>query len=748
MSESPLSLRRRARGRFGILRLFFSLTFACSTLIMPMTAACQRQRLAETGIEELRALVLAAGGSPQTQELLRFEAKHSRTRAAALAKILRGYLAYTKKDYRGAIDALDSRATGIETALGDYALLIRGDSESSSGAFTEALADYRALVTNHSDSLNLREARLSAARSQLALGRVEDVLTEITQLANAGDPDAIYIMGQALEAKGAGRQAIDAYRRIYYEFPATTASVQAETRLQAFNQSPSTNPASYEDELARCDRLFESGRYFEASTAYEGFIAAFRDHPIADKTQLRYGVSLLNNKQPAQAAIELDRVTDRDERLKAEADMYLADALRKSNRTTQSLAIVDRLLAKHPSSRWAEEALYSATVYLKKEDRSIELANRYRQLLNIFPKSRYASEASYMLGWLAYQARRYADAARLLEQHLATYRYPDTKFIGEAGLWAAKSEERLGKRSRALFLYDAVDQRYRYGYHGYIAGLRARRLRSADPSLKPEQAAAGSDLERIRQNIAYVEPIKETTNGSESIRVEKAKDLEVIGLNDLALKELNAALETATGSPRINLLIAQLYARSGENFQATLALRRGYPDIYSYRDDEVPREAWEIFFPLNNWETIKQEARRYHIDPYEAAGLIRQESVFSPTAVSRAGARGLMQVMPATGQLISKRQGSGSITASDLFNPTLNVKLGMSYLAQLLDQFGRIEYAAAAYNAGPGRAQRWIAERGSLDIEDWIEAIPFSETRGYVQGVLRYSANYRRFYKE
>jgi len=122
--------------------------------------------------------------------------------------------------------------------------------------------------------------------------------------------------------------------------------------------------------------------------------------------------------------------------------------------------------------------------------------------------------------------------------------------------------------------------------------------------------------------------------------------------------------------------------------------------------------------------------------------------VFSPTAISRAGARGLMQVMPATGQLISKRQGIGTITAADLYNPSLNIKLGMNFLAQMLGQFNRIEYAAAAYNAGPGRAQRWIAERGSMDIEDWIESIPFSETRGYVQGVLRYAANYRRLYKE
>ena len=148
------------------------------------------------------------------------------------------------------------------------------------------------------------------------------------------------------------------------------------------------------------------------------------------------------------------------------------------------------------------------------------------------------------------------------------------------------------------------------------------------------------------------------------------------------------------------------------------------------------------------WSAIKEEAKRYGIDPYVAAGLIRQESVFNPNAISRVGARGLMQVMPATGQLVSKRQGIGTITAADLYNPALNIKLGMNYLAQVLGQFGRIEYAAAACNAGPSRAQRWIAERGSMDIEDWIESIPFSETRGYVQGVLRYAANYRRLYKE
>ncbi|HEX8090205.1 MAG TPA: transglycosylase SLT domain-containing protein, partial [Blastocatellia bacterium] len=363
-------------------------------------------------------------------------------------------------------------------------------------------------------------------------------------------------------------------------------------------------------------------------------------------------------------------------------------------------------------------------------------------------RSQYAAEASYNLGWQAYLAKNYAEAARTLEQHLATYRYPETKFIGEAAFWAGKAEERLGNRARALALYETVNERYRYGYHGYIAGLRAEKLRAADSSLKPEQARPGSDLERIRRNVTYIEKIEESATGEESNRVARADDLELIGLGDLAVKELNAALESAPTSPKLNLRLAQLYARRGDNFQATLILRKGYPDIYSYRESDVPREAWEIMFPMTAWGTIKQEAKRHGVDPYVAAGLIRQESVFNPNAISRVGARGLMQLMPATGQQISRRQGIGAITAADLYNPSINIKLGMSYLAQMLGQFGRIEYAAAAYNAGPGRARAWLSERGGLDIEEWVESIPFSETRGYVQGVLRYAANYRRFYKE
>jgi len=718
------------------------------TLITPMTVSCQRSAAnPESGIEELRGLVRGASGRPSVSELTRIESRYPRTRTAALARFLRGYLNYGNQEYAAAIEALDGQAISATTSLGDYAFFYRAESEAASDA-KSARRDYGTVYTTYPDSLKVRDAKLRAAEMAVGLGDPTTAIKDLARMVEGNDPDANYITGQAQEAMGKTDLAIQSYRRIYYDLPATNARVQAETRLAALNASPKEHPGSFRDDRSRADALFQSKQYAEAAASYDQLIARFPEADRIDEVNLRRGVSLLNSKQHVQAITALARVSDRSPELRAEAILYQSDALRRASRLAESSALIDRLLGQYSKSPWAGEALYALATYLNKQEKESEAAIRYRQLLASFPKSPYAPEASYNLGWFAYKSKSYADATRILEQHLASYRYPETKFIGEACLWAAKSEERLGHKSRALALYDLVNERYRYGYHGYVAGLRSAALRKAEPSLKPEEPKPGSDLERIRANIRYIEPIQETADGSESVRIAKANDLEVIGLDEFAVREMNKALEAAPTSPKINLRLAGLYSRRGENFQATLVLRKGYPDLYSYKESDVPREAWEIFFPLVAWGAIKEEARRYGIDPYVAAGLIRQESVFNPNATSRVGARGLMQVMPATGQLVSKRQGSGNIAPADLYNPTLNVKLGMNYLAQIIGQFGRIEYAAAAYNAGPGRAQRWIAERGTMDIEDWIENIPFSETRGYVQGVLRYAANYRRLYKE
>jgi soluble lytic murein transglycosylase len=713
-------------------------------------SATTTEQAAQQGIEELRRVVVASGGKPAPADLARIESKYSHTRTAALARFLRGLLSYYAQNYSAAIPTFDVKTIGALSSLGDYALFYRAESYAASSAKGEALRDYSAVYTKYPDSLMARMSRLRAAEVELALSNPMGAIRHLTPLIDSQDQDALYLAGQAYEQMGRTDDAIKLYRTIYYYRPASRAAEQAEAKLGELGVSVAEATGSFDEERSRADSLFEAEQYAEAAKAYANLIARFPEAEQADKIKLRCGICLLNSKQTLQAIEYFAKVSERNPNLHAEALFYQADALRRLARPAQYALVVDRLLKQYPQSRWAHNALYNLASYLDRQGKMADAAARYRQLLSLFPKSEFAPEASYKLGWYAYRAKNYAEAARILEQHLIDYYSPWSKFIGEAGFWAAVAEERLGNKARALTLYEIIIQRYRYGYHGQIAAQRVARLSGTRQrvALIQNSSLSGPDLERIRQNALKVEKVQETAGESEMKRLSKVDDLEVIGLSGEAISELNRALESAPTSPLLNIRLARIYWQRGENLQATLTLRRAYPDIYSYQDSDLPREVWEIYFPLRNWDVIKQEAKRYGIDPYIVAGLIRQESVFNPNAVSRVGARGLMQLMPSTAQLISIRQGTGRVTAADLTDPVLNIKLGVNYLWQMLSEFGRIEYAAAAYNAGPSRVRQWIRERGSMDIEEWVENIPLAETRGYVQGVLRYAANYRRFYKD
>jgi soluble lytic murein transglycosylase len=212
---------------------------------------------------------------------------------------------------------------------------------------------------------------------------------------------------------------------------------------------------------------------------------------------------------------------------------------------------------------------------------------------------------------------------------------------------------------------------------------------------------------------------------------------------------LQEAKKTAEESPKINLALAKHYRWRGDNVNALLTLAKSYPDYSQMFPEEMSTEEWDIFYPLTNWQEIKTWAQHRRLDSYTVAGLIRQESVFNPRAKSHANAYGLMQLLIPTARATARKHNSSTteIYGETLFQPALNIELGTAYMRDQLDKFGRIEFLAVAYNAGPGRVPQWQATL-PYEMDEFVEAIPFRETRGYVQGVVRNAAQYRRLYDE
>jgi soluble lytic murein transglycosylase len=175
--------------------------------------------------------------------------------------------------------------------------------------------------------------------------------------------------------------------------------------------------------------------------------------------------------------------------------------------------------------------------------------------------------------------------------------------------------------------------------------------------------------------------------------------------------------------------------------------RMAIPSFDSRKYSDVPPSVWKVLFPLPYESQLRREAERNDFDPMFAAGLIRQESTFQADVVSHANAIGLMQILPKEGRRLAKER-KVRYTKATLFDPNLNIELGMLYIAELTRSTGAPEYAAAAYNAGEDRLAQWRAERPYEEIPEFVESIPFSETREYVQIVLRNAVMYRKLYGE
>jgi soluble lytic murein transglycosylase len=220
--------------------------------------------------------------------------------------------------------------------------------------------------------------------------------------------------------------------------------------------------------------------------------------------------------------------------------------------------------------------------------------------------------------------------------------------------------------------------------------------------------------------------------------------LRSIAFDASAELELRAA-HAQTGAPRLLLEAAKAALDAGRYMPAVATTRQAFPQLESRRWEDVPEEVWRVAFPFAYGDAIFKYANKNELDPMLVAGLIRQETIFQSDAVSRAGAVGLMQVLPSTGRRLARSE-RVRYTRAKLFDPEYNLRLGTVYFRDLIRMTGSTEAALAAYNAGEDRVAAWKGSREFEEPAEFIESIPFTETREYVQIVMRNAEIYRRLY--
>jgi soluble lytic murein transglycosylase len=739
--------------RFAFLFMSLSTIFVVVAPLF-LIASCRplQQTPQELQARQTLRSMTRGGVVPSEDAVAKIEKDFPSTTAGSLAKIVHARIRLNARDFAGAASLLDSSSIAQYTVIGDYALWMKAGALEQAGRRVEARAAYEKLARDFPNSLKAREAMVRDAQMLIQDGQaaaVPPILDKFRKVEpseglitiNTYDSALDLMRAKAYEQTGDTTRALAAYRRIYFLAPGSAEAGEAATAIPRLNSSLS--PANANEAIRRADMLFAAQRFAES---YDIFTDAFLKFPsaVTPALQAQRVIAAANARRFPEATTALNQVSNQ---ARITAMFGLGIALGRAKQFAQVKTVADDMRRQFPTSTATMRVLVQAGQRAEEAKDDINASYFYRAAVSAFPGNSEVTPAQFYLAWQAHDAKNFSESSRLLTDHLATYAGNNSDFRGKAAYWAARDSERAGKLAEARAIYQGLQDRYDANWYGYLAKQRLDDITRSGKAPSTD-FAADSLIGRAVANLKTVTVAEETAGANEDQHIAKADQLSIVGTDDWTTDELNSAAATAPSSPRVNLAIAKIFRAKNDNVQALNYLKKSYPDYSQMKPEEMRPDEWDVFYPLQYWDIIKQESRARGLDPYQVAGLIRQETVFNPRAVSSARAYGLMQLLVPTGITTARRAGvDRAITMESLFDPRLNIQLGTAYFKDQIDKYGRIEYVAAAYNAGPGRVVQWRASL-PLQIDEWQEAVPFRETRLYIQGVVRNTLQYRRLYDD
>ncbi len=648
--------------------------------------------------------------------------------AAAAAYLALGHAYILDKRFAEALASLRlARQAGQE--LADYADFLAAKANREAGNNAAAAALLNGFANRYPDSIFDAEAPELEANALLAMGDAngaQRVLTAAAGSASTNRAGYLLCQGQVAVALGQTQEAVRDFKHLLLSHP---LSQEAEIALAKLKSMGAESSLSATELRSLGDAYYNGGRYSEASEQYHA-LAKDRSLDAGFRNGFAVAAAACDLKLKRLTTAQAEALADTGDENGARRLYLLNELARNRNDLGEQQRIVSRMESDFPRSPWLAEALYSsANMYLLRREYATAV-NYYTYLSTHFPGSTNAATAHWRAGWLSYRQGLYSDAERLFDEQIRLY--PSSKEAVSALYWRGRLYETQDhKPAQAAAEYRTVMRAYQHYFYGQMARERMAELGNTQPAPAPQ-------LDRFQ---ATPVPHLDESFPADSPHMAKARLVANAGLNEYIAPEIAADPDSSSWSA---LAEAQIYATYGETFRAMRALKRAVPYAATASIKSIPLNYWRILFPEAWWNSIKTESAKNNLDPYLVASLIRQESEFNPTAISHANAYGLMQLLPSVGKAMAREEGMGHFETFQLLDPATNIRLGTRYLRKTLDKFGGVtEYGLAAYNAGDDRVSDWQSAGPYHGIDEFVESIPFTETREYVEGILRNREMYR-----
>jgi len=664
--------------------------------------------------------------------------RHAKDDAGALAYLVLGYAHIQDHDYPKAIDALN-RAKLHAGDLSEYVAYYLGNAYMQAGQSAQAVAALKDFDTKYPDSVWTRDAHIVYANALMQESKPQEAAALLEQDRQPVRVDIEWNLGRAYETAGDSAKAAGIFRNIYLTMPLTGEADMADAELKKLAATTTIQPFTVDEKRTRADLLMKGRHYSDAAQEYRDLIDQMNP---ADRPglQLSYASALLKSGKAKDAKRVLESTQTTTAETSAQALYLRAEVARSSDDQDSFLNYLAQLRQNYPSSPWMEQGLLAeGNIFLLKKDYD-KAIDAYRELQQRFPSAGRASYAHWKAAWLTLRQGRNQEAAKQFEEQIELY--PNSNEIPAALYWRARLAQEENDVAKAHAFYQKLSDRFR---NYYYAELAREQLKNVKVSGDPPQYAV---LDKI-PGIDIKPEVADDDPPSDNLRVQKAELLGNGSLVDLAARELQAAAEeekekAAWVAPET----AKLFQENDQYNRGIEVIKRAVPNYFAMDIPALPRSYWEALFPKPSfWPQLKRYSAQNGLDPFLVASLIRQESEFNPAAVSRANAVGLMQLLPVTGKKVAKEEKIRHFNASQLFVPGVNMQLGTRYFRSMVDKFGSFEYALAAYNAGSDRVQDWLSAGKYRDPQEFVESIPFTETREYVQAILRNANVYRQLYE-
>ena len=665
---------------------------------------------------------------------------------------MQGYTLRALKRWPEAAQAF-SKASEVHSTLADYALYYQGEALQMAGEGAKSLEVLKRLVGLHPQSLVVPQAELRMGELHFQSGeylRSAEICENLLKKSLRKDypAQALIFLGQIRESLEQWGEAIKAYQELWLKYPLHSAAKKAKIRWDALAKEKklSVEPIAPEALSRRAIHFYLAHLYESALDEMEriegfrrdAYPAGYRGERWVDDLYFHRGMGLFRLKRYSKAVANFNLITrnSRNEETADKAFFWTIQTLYRMGRKEEALNTFSLFQKTYPHSPFMDRALYLKAQIFEDRGETAQAVALYREMAEKFPQSSLRFPAIWQSGWLWYQAKDFPGAVQAWD---CLRSMSSNSFWAEkAFYWKGRALEELGKTPEAEENYQQILKSFPASYYSRLAAARGRFFITGRGFAAPLQD----------QRLAPFFELKAQSEGPGNPHIEKGRVLARLGLLAIAAEELEAAEEEGRLVEQMRLEISRLYREVGEYHRSALLVRKNFSlRPLPAHPPENDRALYLLAYPLGNSSWLNRYAKERNLDPALLSAVILEESRFNPQALSRAGARGLMQIMPSTGKKIAQRLKVQPFADGLLFDSELNLRLGSWYLGNLLEEFkGQEALALAAYNAGPQVVREWMARNPSAREDEFVENIPYPETRNYVIRVLGSAGVYRMLY--